>query len=474
MEKKAYVHRMSRRRFLTWASMASAGISSALCLGACTPPPTATPVPPTPTGEEEKAEAPAPTEPAPEFPEKMRYATVFRFSEDSGWNAVLDAFSEQHGGVEFEETAVPSAEFITKMLAEYAGGKVSDFHRIRGFNEMAPFIVKGALADLTPYMEGDPDFDINDFYAPQAEQYLWKGKYYAIPEDLQPCSPMFYNKKIFDEAGLEPPTNDWDWDRLLEVAQKLTQKDAEGRTTQYGYHYMGWTWPMWMWQNGGDFADKVEDPTKCTLDDPKAVEGVEFAADLAYEYEMVPTRDTVSEMGMADAEIFATGRVAMYTAGTWVTNTFIEYGEDLDWGMVYTPKWHDGTRAYATGGSGWGIPANAEHPDASWEVIKYIFSEEGLDLWVKNRPADLVWLFVRKSIAEKQAEALEEFVENAHIIPDSAQYAHRPPKHLGWEEINSKVIDPEIDLILRGKKPVEATLQEVAKNATKMLQEWEA
>ena len=67
----------------------------------------------------------------------------------------------------------------------------------------------------------------------------WIESFMFLPKDTAPFACVYYNKDLFDAAGLPYPKDDWDWDEFLNVAQQLTQRDAQGKITQWGFLYMG-------------------------------------------------------------------------------------------------------------------------------------------------------------------------------------------------------------------------------------------
>src|SRR5690606_7385232 len=121
-----------------------------------------------------------------------------------------------------------------------------------------------------------------------------QGRLYGIPEESA-VRGTFYNVTLFEEAGLDQPPElfargGWNWETWLSSAQKLTEVDSSGETTQWGMvrdtrlmYQM-----MWVWANEGDIVDDLLNPTRFTLDEDAAVEALEFYADLAHVYRVAP------------------------------------------------------------------------------------------------------------------------------------------------------------------------------------------
>src|SRR5699024_11814680 len=96
---------------------------------------------------------------------------------------------------------------------------------------------------------------------------------------------MYYNKDLFDEAGIEYPTAEWDWDTFLEAAKALTDPSKN----QFGYGGVGW-WPQWfslVAQNGGHVLDPETGAPN--VNSPEAARGLPLAYDPSLTPEVAPT-----------------------------------------------------------------------------------------------------------------------------------------------------------------------------------------
>ena len=120
---------------------------------------------------------------------------------------------------------------------------------------------------------------------------------------------LYYNKEIFDEAGVAYPTDSWTWDDLLAAAKKLTVVESNGRVTRYGLGMEGGKWSLWVNQNKGSILDDMRNPSKCTLTEPAALEAIKFFADLMNE--QLAMRDADLSQAGGDAAVFQSGQVAM-------------------------------------------------------------------------------------------------------------------------------------------------------------------
>jgi len=114
---------------------------------------------------------------------------------------------------------------------------------------------KQIFADLNPYIEIDKtDLDPDDYFPGVLDALSYKGSVYALPT-WTTSSGLFYNQRLFDEAGILYPDDSWTWDTLVESGKKLT-KQEDNKITQFGFTSDGWSlqWgtgpTIWVWSKG--------------------------------------------------------------------------------------------------------------------------------------------------------------------------------------------------------------------------------
>ncbi len=364
----------------------------------------------------------------------------------------------------FEHT--PYTGYISKILTRIAGGAAPDIIATE-VDYFVTFATKGVLEDLTPYELADPKgFDKNDFFPQIIDRFTYQGKLLAIPRDIAPFACVFYNKKVFDEAKLPYPTDDWNWSDMLRCARELTKKDSAGRVTQYGFYT--WAWQNFIYGNGGGLVDDVKNPTKTRLDDDRSIMGIQFFADLSNLYESMPTPTAFMNFGMGADRMFANGRIAMFLSGIWEAPQFRNY--NFEWDVVMFPKNDKGVRAFGTGGTGYAILKSSKHKKEAWEVIKALTGPEGQRQFAKRGLAQPARISVAKSDAfagDPSAPA------NKKMLNEAVQYSVFSPFHPKWREIEEKYIRPKLDLIFNGKKTAAEAAKELAPEVNAQLQQVE-
>jgi multiple sugar transport system substrate-binding protein len=403
----------------------------------------------------------------PGFSKKLVIACWYNLADLGGWKEIVEAFKNKHPEVTEVEVQISSwDEFLPKILTQVASGTAPDVITVE--NQPFPeFVAKGVLKDLTDYLEKTKGFSKKDFFSHYIDRYSVKGRLYGIPWDCEPVACLFYNKKLFNEAGVAYPNDTWRWEQLLNAAQKLTKKQGD-RVTQYGYDPEG-NWQYFVYTNGGSLVDNIKEPTKCTLDSKRAIDGVQFYLDLMYKYGVSPSPAMLQASGATSVDLFLTGRVAMSYGGIW--DAFFhpkEYNEMA--GLTIAPAGPTGIRGYPTGGTAWTICATSKEPDLAWDWITFFMGLEGFKIQFKGSykgaldvPAYIPscnWYLSQKDL----------YLENLVVNKIAARYAIFNPFDPRWPEIASRYINPEMDLILRNQKPVAPTMKDIALNVTKALQ----
>lgn len=293
--------------------------------------------------------------------------------------AAIAEFKKAHPDVDVELLRVPYNDYITKVLTQFSGGNAPDVMAVNA-EQMVAFSTRGILVDLNPYVQKDTSLSLKDFYPEALDHYTVDGQLEALPRDIAPVAVMYYNKKKFDDAGLPYPKDGWTYKDFLDTAIKLTKKDSAGKTIQYGFTDDWYIWDAWVYDFGGTWVDDEKKPTRCTLDSPQAIAGVQFMADLILKYLVMPSPANVTAMGgMGNSDLFTNGTVAMFYSGIWKVPTFRQI-KDFGWDVVELPKGPGNHRAFPMSAAGYGIVKSCKNPELAYELVKCLSGPTGQTL----------------------------------------------------------------------------------------------
>jgi multiple sugar transport system substrate-binding protein len=270
---------------------------------------------------------------------------------------------------------VPDPEsFEDKMLADFQAGTAPDV--FQGCCVHFPtWAQKGYALDLRSYVEADLDQSIiDDWNSAQYKAFSLKdGRLYGLPK-YHGALALYYNKDLFDEYGVDHPDGTWDHSNYLDAMRQLTHdRDGDGRTDLWGsmldlswdriqMHVNGW---------GGHLVDP-DDPTKCRMAAPEAMAAMRWLHARMWEDRVMATPLDVQNMSTRQA--FVTQRVAMVEDGSWALRDILT-GADFRVGVAPLPAGPARRVTLATT-DGFGIYAGTRHPDAAWELVKFLISED--------------------------------------------------------------------------------------------------
>ncbi len=147
---------------------------------------------------------------------------------------VIPDFEARNPTIKINLTVVAPADFDARMTGMLAAGAPPDVWSPWGVSNFADYVARGLVADLTPYIEKD-NYDLSDFNQDVLKTYRVNGKYMGLPI-FTTGSYLFYNKDMFDKAGVSyPPTNwddtSWTYAAFLDKCQALTHITAAPETS---------------------------------------------------------------------------------------------------------------------------------------------------------------------------------------------------------------------------------------------------
>ena len=284
------------------------------------------------------------------------------------FKGLLECFEDKHPEINLKyEYATRS--YFEKVLTQIAGGTAPDVFFIDDF-QVPVFAGKGSLLSLDSFIRED-NINLDDYFPQAWEPYSYKDKIYGVSESFSPFV-LYYNKEIFDEAGINYPDETWDWERLLKVSKKLTKRGERGITTQFGVS--GIHWLVLMMQGGGKIFNA--DKTKCIINNPENVEAIKFYYDLCVKYHVMPTgrdTDTISRGWKA----FIMEKAAMFYGGRWHSRYF-RTRKDLKFGLAVLPKGKK--RATLLVSHAYAIISTCKHPEEAWKLVKFLMGEESQEI----------------------------------------------------------------------------------------------
>ena len=373
------------------------------------------------------------------------------------WQAVVDDFQKANPNITVKVDVSDWDSYWTKLNTLIAGNTPPDV-----FAMDAPLYLdwqsRGALLNLQPYIDANPGF-LDGFYPQTLTAYKLTDGYYGLPRDFQTIV-LFYNKDMFDAAGVEYPNADWTYDDLMAAAKALTRdNDGDGKIDQYGIWTDTWDmelfWSEAIWAYGGDIISA--DHSKTLIGEGGARDAWAFI-DSLYKEGVMPTPTSSGEFG---DDLFQPKVAAMTTIGHWAVPGYVQAGINFD--VAPMPKGPAG-QATSVNSAGFVISKDSKNAEAAFEFIKFALSEAG-----QKRLAELGFAIpVLKSVAEGDAYLKQPGQLNQQVFLDSLEFAQMKPVFKGYEEW-AAVVGDGMTPVFDGEAELDATLDEVVTGADEIL-----
>lgn len=403
---------------------------------------------------------------------------------------VLKQFEEENPGVKVKLEPIPDYNvYHQKMLTLYAANVPPDVAMMDPGHFQA-LAAKDAILPLDPFIKNTPGFDLSAYYKPIVQAHSYKGQIYVLPRDIAPIGLIYYNKKLFKEAGIPYPDGSWTWDfkprpELKEkdfvwVCQQLTKKDNAGKVSRWAFSsdYPELLARTLTYSSGGGYANDNEHPTQVTIAQPKTIRAYQYASDFMNLFHYMPNSTETSGVLMATSEqLFASQKIAMYENGIWmvpqIRKDLIPGKEGFfDWDITLFPAFADGTRSAPTGGSGYCIFRGTEHPEEAWKLTKFMAGPVAMTAMAKAgiaQPAiKSLALTPGVWVSGPTTPESQKYPANMVATDQAVPFVRFEPSAYYWPSVNER-LNSGLDLVWSGQSKAEPILQAAQKNGQNRL-----
>ncbi|WP_309717505.1 sugar ABC transporter substrate-binding protein [Armatimonas sp.] len=342
---------------------------------------------------------------------------------------------------------------------------------------VGPDLFDTNAANLPVMVAADVAWDITDELKKRGialEREVWpstlplircNGRFYGVPANA--CTnALFINKKLFDKAGLPYPSGPWTWEQFLPLAQKLTIRDARGKPQQFGFLMDWWTWPQFVIQWGGQVYS--DDGTRCTLDSPEAIAGVQFLHDLIYKYKVMPSPVEEAAMatqggwGAGSITQFGGNRAAMGFGGRWWLCTLRKKEQFPGLSLTVAEAPHHKERVFLAYGRTTAINKQSPRREQALEYLLHMTGpafNQGI-----NAQADALAAFPKYCEGERYLHNPEFPEEDKNDVWRDVMAAGKPnpPSPFISSQLADRIMGRQLDLVKNDQKPVADALKAAA------------
>lgn len=403
----------------------------------------------TDTTTEAAAEDTESTTESAEVPADTLSVAIWDTNQEPGLTQIVNDFTAETG-IKAKIQVTPWDQYWTMLEAGATGGSLPDVFWMHS-NEITTYSEYEMLLDLTDKIAASEKLEMDKFPQDIVGIYNYDGKQYAVPKDFDTIA-LWYNKTMFDEAGLAYPDDTWTWDDFKDACQKLTKDDG----SQFGYALKPSNnqdgWYNMVYDMGGEIIKA--DKSASGMDEEGTIKAVDFVSSIVKEG-YTPAYEVMTENN--PEALFEAGKVAMITQGSWMlaelcNNDYVKANCDI---AVLPKDATTGRRASIYNGLGWAAAANTDKADQAWALIEYMGSKEA-----QQKQSDLgVVISAYEGSETNWVKAYPEFNLQAYLDMTEDMVIRPYSKHTTvWEDmISEKLID-----VWTGAKDAKTACTEIA------------
>ena len=307
---------------------------------------------------------------------EIEYWQYFFDARVTAMEQLIENFEAANPDITVKMTHFPYADYRTKVAAAIPAGEGPDVVQL--FYGWLNDYVEAELIQPLP-ADAFPASTIDAEFFPMVQAMKDGDQYWALPTAVRSLA-LFYNERLLEEAGVEPPTT---FDEMLAAAAAMTKRDGAGNLTQVGIT-AGMTAQDHHWwreglirQMGGE--PYMDDYTKVNYNSDAGLKALEFYTSL------FTGDDAVTAIGFMDEPqaAFKAGRAGMHIDGSFRIGS-LNKTRGLKWGVTELPATADGTRSNYS--SYWvnaiTTKAEGEKYDAAVKFMQYVTSDEAMQIWL--------------------------------------------------------------------------------------------
>lgn len=415
------------------------------------------------------------------FAEKVTLRYMFwDQNQEEAYAASIAEFMQRNPDIEVVMELAEWDDYWTKLTTGVAARNMPDvFWGHAAY--FSAFVAHGALLDLKPLIERD-NVDTSIYYPSLLDFWAYEGAQYGLAKDWDTIA-FFYNKDLFDQAGVPYPTDDWTWNpqdggEFVRILQQLTLDDQgrnaldpdfdPKRIVQYGLGDISGSnmqagWLNFVWMNGGTGVIDKPYGSKFVMNEPECVEVLQFWSDLINVYHVAPPPEA-TVAGGSPWDLFTAERFAVIPAGSWMLTAGRSI-EGFSWDVVGMP-WGPKGRFSAFNGLAHNIYAHTQYPEEAWRLVKWLEGYESQKIVAEYGtvfPAieSLVPVFLDAYAGRDPA--------NVAVYTEMAGNTGTWPMHVNWNEIFD-IIQRELDMMLQGFVDAQTAVDSIEMQVTHLLQ----
>lgn len=375
--------------------------------------------------------------------------------------SIIDDFNASHDDIEVQYHAIPDngSDKLTQLdILAMGGGEIDVMPGSDG--EQMLRMKNGMYAPLDEFIQRD-GIDMEKNFGGILNYASYNGVTYGYPL-RSTVEGIWYNKDMFDAAGIEYPDGSWTWDEYKEIAEKLTSGEGDSKVYGTYTHTFNGQWaPV-----GNEVSSWYTEDGKCNI----TADGFKTALERRKEMDDAGFQMSFSQIiatKASQASTFLSGKCAMVQAGSWIVQNIKDkenYPHDFRIGVAPLPRFDESVDAknnFSVAATILAIPATSQHKDAAWTFIRYMIEDgaeriAGTGNYPSYKPAyndSLIENFIKDSGLE---------VDDVRCLFGDMNAVSQKPTGLGAAEYQQSMQE-QTQLFFNGEKSADDVLGQIEK-----------
>ncbi|WP_019586060.1 ABC transporter substrate-binding protein [Deinococcus apachensis] len=378
--------------------------------------------------------------------------TYYSFTTDAthmdDMRALIGTFEKENPGVKVNLVTAPFDSYFTKLQTDIAAGNAPDAFDLN-YENFVSFASKNALRPLPANLA-----PANTFYPAALNAFKYGGRQYALPISFSTVV-LFYNKDLFDKAGVGYPTATWKWQDVLSAAQKINNPGQR----VYGVYQPVQFWEFYKVAQQAGGGLKVS-PT-VQIDTAANRRALHYLVDKVLVSKVMPTSAQMS--GVSPEDMFLNGQLGMLVSGVWMFDKFSK--APFKWDIAVEPGGaRKATHFFSNAAS---VSRTSRNPAAAEKWVRFLSSSPA----VATRRIQANWELPALSLSNRTL--IDPYLKrplpsNREAVFDSLRYAVTPPVVDNQSQLQD-IVNQELEAASLGTKTVDQALASAQQRVTALL-----
>jgi len=327
-------------------------------------------------------------------------------------------------GIDVDVVAIPDRDsHLAKLTTSFAARRPPDVFLLN-YRNFGSYEARGVLDPVGPRLDRSKTITKGDYYRSPLEAFTKGGELKCLPQNASSLV-VYYNRELFEQAGLGTPAPDWTYDDFMAAARTL--RDTVRRTDPDGTHAVGLDPGVirlapFIWSAGGELVDVETDPTRYAFDSPAAREGIDRFLRVHRE-RLTPSEAAVEAQGLD--ERFVDGRLGMFFSSRREVPSFRTI-EGFDWDVAAFPR---AERNLSVLHSDAFCLARGEGAEEAWRFAEFAGGPEGQKLLAAGgrivpslRPVAESTVFLDPKAKPRSSQVFLDAVPELRQLPNSREW----------------------------------------------------